>query len=187
MTKVFIGGSRNIGRLSVVVRSRLDRIVAQGFPILVGDANGADKAVQQYLHSKGYANVMIYCSGNDCRNNMGSWPLRLVTVDRRTRDRRYYSAKDMVMAEDATVGLMIWDGKSAGTLMNVLRLLRQGKTVVVYDGHDLGFREMKSLDDWQAVLAACSPGLRAQIDREESAERSRPVQAAQASLWPTTV
>ena len=33
------------------------------------------------------------------------------------------------MSEEASFGLMIWDGESAGTLMNVLRLLKQNKSV----------------------------------------------------------
>ena len=46
MTKVFIGGSRRVTRLNADVQRRIDKIIEQGFPILVGDANGADKAIQ---------------------------------------------------------------------------------------------------------------------------------------------
>ena len=46
MTAVFIGGSRRISRINVDVRARLDRIVENRLPILIGDANGADKAVR---------------------------------------------------------------------------------------------------------------------------------------------
>ena len=57
MTKVFIGGSRRVSRFNAQIRERLDNIMEKGFPIVMGDANGADKAVQQYLHSKHYQNV----------------------------------------------------------------------------------------------------------------------------------
>jgi hypothetical protein len=46
MTTVFIGGSRHITRLTSDVRARLDRIVSSHLPVVVGDANGADKVVQ---------------------------------------------------------------------------------------------------------------------------------------------
>lgn len=49
MTKVFIAGSRQIARLPAEVKNRIDTMVDKGFQILVGDANGADKAVQRYL------------------------------------------------------------------------------------------------------------------------------------------
>ncbi len=29
----------------------------KGFPILIGDANGADRVIQQYLHIRHYQNV----------------------------------------------------------------------------------------------------------------------------------
>ena len=54
MTKVFIAGSRQITRLPADVRTRLDVMIEKGFQILVGDANGADKAVQRYLADKSY-------------------------------------------------------------------------------------------------------------------------------------
>lgn len=52
MTAVFIGGSR---RLPIAVRRRVDNIVAKELTVLIGDANGADKAIQTYLHEKHYA------------------------------------------------------------------------------------------------------------------------------------
>jgi len=47
VTRVFIGGSRRIRRLEAEVRRRLDRIVEKGLPVIIGDANGADKAVER--------------------------------------------------------------------------------------------------------------------------------------------
>ena len=63
MMKVFIGGSRYVSRLSADVRRRLDNIVEKRLPVLVGDANGADKAVQRYLQSKHYDLVAVFCAG----------------------------------------------------------------------------------------------------------------------------
>ena len=57
---VFVAGSRQISRLPSEVRSRLDTMIEKGFQILVGDANGADKAVQQYLADKSYPNVIVH-------------------------------------------------------------------------------------------------------------------------------
>jgi hypothetical protein len=71
---VFVAGSRQISRLPAEVRSRLDTMIEKGFQILVGDANGADKAVQRYLADKSYPNVLVHCMKDHCRNNVGSWP-----------------------------------------------------------------------------------------------------------------
>lgn len=183
MTKVFIGGSRRISRLGADIRARLHRIVDQGFPVLVGDANGADKAVQQYLSSRGYRNVMVFCSGDACRNNVGNWPLRTVEADSRKRDRAFFTVKDRVMTREATIGLMLWDGKSLGTLRNVARLLRQNKTTVVYCGPERTFRKIATGDDWKNLLAVCPDDVRRQMEKDEAVAEVPVHQTAQVSLW----
>src|SRR3990170_3898864 len=65
MTKVFIGGSRRLSRLNKDVKRRLDNIIERGFTVVVGDANGADKAVQQYLASRRYQKVIVFCMAGD--------------------------------------------------------------------------------------------------------------------------
>jgi predicted Rossmann fold nucleotide-binding protein DprA/Smf involved in DNA uptake len=67
MTTVFLGGSRHISRLNDEVRARIDNMIERGFPIVIGDANGADKALQSYLKARGYRNVQVYCSGSSFR------------------------------------------------------------------------------------------------------------------------
>jgi hypothetical protein len=47
---------------------------------LVGDANGADKAVQRHLAEKGYRNVIAHCMAANCRNNVGGWPIREIAA-----------------------------------------------------------------------------------------------------------
>lgn len=46
MTCVVLGGSRHISKLNDEIRHRLDRILEQQFRVVIGDANGADKAFQ---------------------------------------------------------------------------------------------------------------------------------------------
>lgn len=183
MTKVFIGGSRRINRLSAEVRARLDRILSQGFPVLVGDANGADKTVQQYLSGKDYRNVQVFCSGDECRNNIGSWPLRTVQTGSRKKDRAFFTVKDRTMTEEATIGLMLWDGKSLGTINNVARLLRQNKTTVVYNAPERNFLEIRTPQDWHQLLSVCPDDVRQKVEKEEVAAEAHVRRSAQVSLW----
>ncbi|HET9227171.1 MAG TPA: putative addiction module antidote protein, partial [Thermoanaerobaculia bacterium] len=67
MTSVFVGGSRKVSRLSVDLRRRLDQIIDKKLHVLLGDANGADKAVQAYLKERSYPNVVVFCTGGECR------------------------------------------------------------------------------------------------------------------------
>lgn len=130
--KVFIGGSRRLSRLNKEVRHRLDNIVEKGLTVIVGDANGADKAVQRYLADKRCDRVMVFCMRGKCRNNIGRWPTRDISAPPGARGFSYYAAKDRVMTGEADYGLMLWDGSSRGTLTSIVDLVRHGKPVVVY-------------------------------------------------------
>lgn len=163
---VFVGGSRSIARFNDTIRSRADNIVRQGLKVLIGDANGIDKAMQQHFAAKDYKNVVVYCAGGHCRNNLGNWPTRHVSVERGRKDFAYYATKDQEMAKDASCGFMIWDGKSKGTLNNVLNLLLQQKKVVVYFSPDKACHTLKSLDDLQKLLSQCSSVDRQKFERE---------------------
>lgn len=182
MTKVFIGGSRKISRLSADVRRRIDSIIEKRLPVLVGDANGADKAVQQYLETSAYDRVEVFCAGSECRNNVGGWPLRTITTNAQRRGFGFYATKDRAMADEATIGLMLWDGKSVGTLMNMLRLLRRQKKVVVYVSPTKAFVDLHIDDDLEALVSRFAPNLRHRLERESAAEQRDDRNSRQASL-----
>ena len=152
MSKVFVGGSRRITRLSPAVCDRIANIVEKRFPILVGDASGADKAVQTYLHDQRYESVEVFCSDQTPRNNVGHWPLRVIRPAESTRDFDYFATKDRAMASEATIGLMLWDGKSRGTPMNVLRLIAQEKLAVVYLAPKRTFANIRSHSEFARLL-----------------------------------
>lgn len=155
MTSVFIGGSRSVSRMNSVIRARLDEFIQRGCTIFVGDANGADKAVQKHLASRGYKNVVVYCV-NECRNNMGGWQIRQVKVPSQTTGFAYYAAKDLAMAEDAKCGVMLWDGKSKGTLNNVQNLIGRGKKTLVYFAPTKKFYKLSSSSNFRDLLAHCN-------------------------------
>lgn len=172
MTRVFIGGSRRISHLPAAVCARLDKIVEKSLAVIVGDANGIDKAVQEYLSKKHYENVEVFCSGTTCRNNVRQWRTRLIRTDIQEKTREFYTAKDRAMTDEAVYGFMIWDGKSIGTLLNVLRLLRQGKKVLVYSVLEGRFSELKSSNDWGSFIARYDAAVRNKIEHKMALEQS---------------
>lgn len=179
MTKVFIGGSRRASCLTTPVQSRLDNIVIKNLPVVIGDANGADKAVQGFFHDRQYRNVAIFCSNGVCRNNIGNWPVHRVPTTARNRTAAFFSAKDLAMAQEATIGLMIWDGKSVGTLVNVFRLLKLGKKAVVYTVPDRRFIEFRNDDEWKNFMGDCDIDLKHKIEQRAKHEvftKSQPFQ-----------
>ena len=115
--------------------------------MFVGDANGADRALQAHLAGRGYERVVVYSVAGLLRNNVGRWQVRSVDAPRGARGFALYSAKDLQMANDASFGFMLWDGKSRGTLDNVRNLLAHGKPVAVHLGPASRFVSLKSTDD----------------------------------------
>ncbi|MBN1625373.1 MAG: hypothetical protein JW944_02520 [Deltaproteobacteria bacterium] len=155
MIKVFIGGSRNITRLTKDIKNRIDNIIQKGYGILIGDANGADKAVQKYLSEMDYQNVLVFCMDRACRNNVGSWEMRHIEGKGKIKDFSYYSIKDLEMAINADYGFMLWDGKSKGTLNNIINLLKRQKKVLVYFSPEKGFYNLISFYELERLLSRC--------------------------------
>ena len=185
MIKVFIGGSRRVYRLDPEVRRRIDRIIEKRLPVLIGDANGADRAVQHYLRSRQYDHVEVFCAEGVCRNNVGNWPLRSIPAPNGKKDFNYYEAKDKVMANESSVGLMIWDGKSVGTLMNVLRLISQQKKVVVYVVPMNEFTNVGNKADWDNFLTRFGNDLRSRIAERSANDKTRPPISTRVNLLST--
>ena len=154
---VFIGGSRRISKLTQEVRDRLDRIIEKELHVLVGDANGADRAVQLYLKEHGYENVDVFCVPGHCRNNAGSWPVHEIPTPKGLRGAEMYTVKDKAMTDRAECGLMLWDGKSSGTLANVIRLIEQEKPVVIYQADARDFKTLKTRPDLELFLERYAP------------------------------
>ncbi|MGH9467097.1 MAG: hypothetical protein ACRD1Y_07050 [Terriglobales bacterium] len=135
------------------MKTRLDTMIEKDLRILVGDANGADKAVQRYFADKAYRNVLVHCMKGHCRNNVGNWPTHQVEAPHGAKGFDYYSLKDRAMADAAEYGLMLWDGRSKGTVNNVVNLSRDHKPVIVYVAPSRQFRTVKSFDDLCSLLA----------------------------------
>jgi len=165
MIKVFLGGSRKMGRLSQMVIERIDNIIANGYLILLSDANGADKAIQKYLAERNYRNVLLFCMHDMCRNNVGNWETRNVRSSRRKKDFNYYSTKDILMGEEANYGFMMWDGKSKGTLNSILNLCEQNKKVLVYFSPTKSFYTIEDKQHISKLLEHCMPDFLRKFDR----------------------
>ena len=57
MSTVFIAGAIKIKYLDRKFKARIDKIIASGYHVVVGDADGADTAIQTYLFEQGSSNT----------------------------------------------------------------------------------------------------------------------------------
>lgn len=153
MSTVFLSGSRKLSRLNDRVRTRLQNMMHKNLQIVVGDANGADKAMQSYLADQNYASVIVFCSAGKCRNNIGGWPVRSIEVDPKLKGRAFYTVKDRAMADEAEYGFILWDGESKGSLANARTLLKADKKVAIYHAPTKRFLHLKALDDLALFIA----------------------------------
>lgn len=152
--KVFIGGSRRLSRLNKQIKLRLDNVIDKGLTVIVGDANGVDKAVQSYLAQRNYENVAVFCMVGVCRNNLGNWPTREIAASQNARrDAAFFGTKDRAMGAEADYGLMLWDGKSRGTLANIRDLIDRQKPVIVYLASSKSFFTLRRPDELTDLLA----------------------------------
>lgn len=168
MTTVFIAGSISINRLNAMVQERICNIVSSNFSVVVGDADGADSAIQACLRDCQAGSVTVYCTGDAPRNNIGDWPARHVYSKAKVGSRAYFTAKDLEMARCSDYGLMIWDCKSTGTLNNIIELLRRRKKSVVFINRDKVFVTVSDISRLEHLLTLMSPSARARAEEKLS-------------------
>ena len=121
--------------LSSSVKKELDKSMKSGEKIIVGDAPGIDRQVQEYLNSKGYNNVEIYGPGTKVRYSANKkWKTNPIDAPQYERmSPEWLREKDIAMTNEATKGLaVILDEGAKATRNNVERLEQQGKDVKIY-------------------------------------------------------
>jgi hypothetical protein len=156
MTTVFIAGSIAIKRLHPLFEERLSNVVVSKLRVVLGDADGADKAIQLALFRMNSEQVVIYCSGTKPRNNLGNWPIKNVVSRGRPGTRSFFIAKDVEMAKVADYGLMIWDGRSTGTLSNVIELMKRRKKCVVFLASKESFLTVSDAQSFSELISNMS-------------------------------
>ncbi len=163
---VFIAGSIAISRLQPAVCERIASVVERDMAVIVGDADGADTAIQRVLADHEARSVTVYCSGDEPRNNVGGWPVENIYPDAPPGTRRWFTAKDVAMAEAADYGLMIWDSRSTGTLSNVIELLGQDKTSVVFVNKNKEFVKVADIDSLERLVDMMSATAREKAEQK---------------------
>jgi len=124
--------------LPASVKKDIDGYMKTGDKIIVGDAPGVDRQVQDYLKSKGYKNVEVYGPGKDGVRYAADedWKTKTIDSGKYEPDSDEWRAeKDKYMSKIADRGLAIVleDGGAGATRDNVDRLISQNKDVKVYE------------------------------------------------------
>lgn len=164
MTMIFLGGSRDILELPVPAIERIGAIVAAEHGVLIGDAPGADAEMQGLLAGYNYEHVGVFHAGAEPRNNLGDWAAYHVPPPNGTKGYEVHAGKDREMTRRADFGLMVWDGASPGTCLNVLRLAIIGSPCVVYDTMRGIVATIHNTADWRAMLHHAGADVRRAVE-----------------------
>lgn len=134
---VFVSGKVKFDKeIPKRVRNEIDTIIENNAKIIIGDAPGTDKRVQDYLAKKGYLNVEVYTTDKQVRNNVGGWNVNTISGNGETDERSIRRQKDIAMTQRATKGLAISsddDRPDSATALNIRRLADKGVNTLVYD------------------------------------------------------
>ena len=117
------------------IKRELRSEMKSGNKIIVGDAPGIDRQVQDYLKKKKYKNVEIYSPGKETRYIADeSWTKHLIDDPKHEPGSpQWLAKKDKVMSKAADKGIaVILDQGSGATRNNIKRLQRANKEVSVY-------------------------------------------------------
>jgi hypothetical protein len=129
--KVFISGSISIKSLDEDELGALEQVIEGNRDILIGDAYGVDKAVQQILAVQNYQSVTVYFSGEKPRNNIGNWQTKQIPNPENLTGRSRYQLKDKAMADDCDSAIIFWDGK-AKALNSIWIIWKKSENIVLF-------------------------------------------------------
>lgn len=124
-------------RLPKEIRAELKSAIKDKKKIIVGDAPGIDRQVQDYLKSKRYSNVEVYGPGNQVRYSASKkWKTNPIDSGKYEPDTDEWRAeKDIVMSKlaDEALAVILEKGGSQATRDNIKRVIERNKDVKIYE------------------------------------------------------
>lgn len=143
------------------VKKELKKSMRAGDKIIVGDAPGIDRQVQDFLKRRFYKNVEVYGPGKQVRYSASKkWKTNPIDdPDHPEGSKEWLAKKDKAMTDAATKGLaVVIPGGASATRNNAVRLIDQYKDVKVYElvqGHTriktengVKYQTLKTNDKW---------------------------------------
>lgn len=124
-------------RLPKEIRAELKSAIKDKKKIIVGDAPGIDRQVQDYLKSKRYSNVEVYGPGNQVRYSASKkWKTVPIDSGKYEPDTDEWRAeKDIVMSKlaDEALAVILEKGGAQATRDNIKRVIERNKDVKIYE------------------------------------------------------
>lgn len=140
--KIFIGGSKTIGRLPDKAAETIAAACRNSHEILIGDCYGIDLAVQRLLAELEYENVTVFTACPKARNNIRNWQEQRIATSQ--TGFAAHRAKDEAMIDNCDLAILIWDGSTKGTRANLDALCHAGKRIILLDRYGAAMDENRT-------------------------------------------
>lgn len=131
------------------IKEELNSAMTAKKKIIVGDAPGIDRQVQNYLKSKKYYNVEVYGPGKQVRYSANKkWKTNPIESGKYKPDTDEWRAeKDIVMSKlaDEALAIVLENGGAGATRDNVRRVIEQNKDVKIFELSTKGDKFIKEL------------------------------------------
>lgn len=112
----------------------LDKYIGQKVSFIVGDCYGADELAQEYLKSKNYEDVTVYCSQEKPHQKRCRYDkyISLWEQAQGKEGEEFYQVKDKAMCEACDEAVAFWNGNSYGVKCNLERCLSLNKPTTYF-------------------------------------------------------
>lgn len=160
------------------VRKEINSAIQAKSKIIVGDAPGIDRQVQDYLNKKRYNNVEVYGPGKEVRYSANkNWKTNPIDdPDHEPMSKEWLAKKDIAMANASTKGLaVVLDEGANATRNNIARLQEQNKDVKVFSINK-NFPDQWSTNRFDGLLGSIKA--KAEIDAYKNAKNDSDRQKA---------
>lgn len=127
------------------IQAALKSYIDDNATVIVGDAPGIDRQVQDFLNKYRYENVEVYGPGKEVRYTANKkWHTNPIDAPEfEVGSKEWLAKKDIAMEEASTEGLaIVLDEGAKATRKNIERLIANNKNVDVYQLNANG------LDEW---------------------------------------
>lgn len=154
--KYFICGYKKLDQLPDCAKNLLCELSDSGHEFLIRKLDRSDELIQICLTVFGSRNVTVYSLKNKPDDIRDGWSCRQVKTrgngHRWHNPYHHFDDRDLVIAQDADAGIVVWDRKDVMAFLNIVNLLLYKKPVNIVLADDNTIFKADSIESFRTIL-----------------------------------
>lgn len=154
--KYFICGYKKLDQLPDCAKNLLCELSDSGHEFLIRKLDRSDELIQICLTVFGSRNVTVYSLKNKPDDIRDGWSCRQVKTrgngHRWHNPYHHFDDRDLVIAQDADAGIVVWDRRDVMTFLNIVNLLLYKKPVDIVLTDDNTIFKADSIESFRTIL-----------------------------------